>query len=61
MMARRAASIYEYTTEVRSVKPAGENEYAADVRLEGNFPGGRVDLEYRFTIDGEAIRRLTIE
>jgi hypothetical protein len=28
--------------------------------LEGNFPGGVVDLAYRFTMDGDLIAQLVI-
>src|ERR1700724_3827005 len=52
------ASAYEYTTELLDVDVAGEGKYVARVRLEGNFPGGTVDLRYRFTLDGDSIRRL---
>jgi ketosteroid isomerase-like protein len=54
------AAAYEYTTEVRSVEPAGDADYIAHIRLEGNFPGGIADLRYRFTIDDRRIRRLEI-
>jgi hypothetical protein len=54
------ASTYEYTTEVVGVEPAGEGQHVARVHLEGNFPGGTVDLRYRFSIDGDSIRRLEI-
>jgi uncharacterized protein (TIGR02246 family) len=54
------ASVYEYTTELVGVEPAGEGKYVARVHLEGNFPGGTVDLRYHFTIDGDAIRGLEI-
>ena len=54
------ASVYEYTTELVGVEAAGEAQYLARVHLEGNFPGGTVDLRYRFTVDGDAIRRLEI-
>ena len=54
------ASVYEYTTELVGVEAAGEGKYVARVRLEGNFPGGTVDLRYHFTVDGEQIRRLEI-
>ena len=54
------ATAYEYTTELRGVTPSGEGMYVAQVHLEGNFPGGTVDLRYRFTIDGDAIRKLEI-
>jgi hypothetical protein len=46
------ASVYEYTTDLVGVEAAGEGEYVARVHLEGNFPGGIVDLRYRFTVDG---------
>ena len=29
--------------------------------LEGDFPGGVVDLHFRFTLDGASISRLVIE
>jgi uncharacterized protein (TIGR02246 family) len=54
------ASVYEYTTELAGVEAAGEGKYVARVHLEGNFPGGTVDLHYRFTVDGDLIRRLEI-
>lgn len=54
------ATTYEYTTEVQSVEPAGGADYVARVRLEGNFPGGTVDLRYRFSVDGQRISRLEI-
>lgn len=56
-----AASAYEYTTDVTDVHAAGNDEYDARVHLEGNFPGGTVDLEYRFRLDGHRIRRLEID
>ncbi len=34
--------------------------YVARVHLEGTFPGGTVDLKYRFTVDGDRISRLEI-
>ncbi len=54
------ASVYEYTTDLVGVEAAGEGEYVARVHLEGNFPGGTVDLRYRFNVDGDSIRRLEI-
>ena len=54
------ASVYEYTTDLVGVEAADEGEYVARVHLEGNFPGGTVDLHYRFTVDGDSIRRLEI-
>lgn len=57
----KAASVYEYTTDVLDVRAATKNQFVAQVHLAGNFPGGTVDLEYRFTLEGERIRRLEIE
>jgi ketosteroid isomerase-like protein len=54
------ASAYEYTTEVSGVEEVGRGQYVAHVRLEGNFPGGTVDLRYRFTVHDDRIRRLEI-
>lgn len=57
----KAASVYQYTTNVLHVKPVNKSEFVARVHLEGNFPGGIVDLDYRFTIDGDRVRRLEID
>ena len=54
------ASVYEYTTELVGVEAEGEGKYVARVHLEGNFPGGAVDLRYHFTVDGDSIRQLEI-
>ena len=54
------ATVYEYTTELRGVQATGEGTYVARVQLEGNFPGGAVDLRYRFAVDSDSIRRLEI-
>jgi len=42
------------------VTASGKGKFVARVHLEGNFPGGTVDLTYRFTIDSHAIRELEI-
>ena len=54
------ASVYEYTTDVLELTATGNGQYAARVHLEGNFPGGTVDLRYRFTINDDTISRLEI-
>ena len=54
------AIVIEYTTDLVGVEGEDEGEYIARVHLEGNFPGGTVDLHYRFTVDGDSIRRLAI-
>jgi hypothetical protein len=37
------------------------DSYLVNVRLDGNFPGGTVDLRFTFTLAGERITRLRIE
>jgi ketosteroid isomerase-like protein len=54
------AARYEYTTEVHGTDRAGDDEYIATGRLEGNFPGGTAALRWRFTLAGDLIRRLHI-
>ena len=54
------ATKYEYTTEILGIEPSGGEQYVARVHLQGNFPGGKVDLKYRFTIAGDRIARLSI-
>lgn len=56
-----AATAYQYTTELRGVTASPEGKYLARVHLEGNFPGGTVDLSYHFTIDGDTICELEIQ
>ena len=55
-----AVTEYSYTAEFTG---AFTTATGVDVgqHLEGDFPGGVVDLNYRFTLDGAAIRRLVIE
>ena len=55
-----AAAEYTYTTAFTG---ATSTEAGVDVgqHLEGDFPGGVVDLHYRFTLDGASISRLVIE
>ena len=49
---------FQYTAEVLGVEDAGDGKYIARVRLEGDFPGGTVELNVRFEVDGNRIRRL---
>lgn len=49
---------FQYTAEVLGVEAAGDGNYVAHVRLEGNFPGGTVELNVRFDVDEGQIRRL---
>ena len=59
-----AATAYQYTVEVRGAAPMGEVDgeqgFEVNVRLEGNFPSGTVDLVYRFGLRDGRIARLEI-
>jgi ketosteroid isomerase-like protein len=57
----RSASEFTYTIEMIGATKVAENRYVAMHHLEGNFPGGRVDLQFRFTLRGGEISQLTIE
>jgi ketosteroid isomerase-like protein len=58
---RSAASEYTFTTEFTGATRTGEAQFDVAQHLEGNFPGGVVDLHFRFTLDGRSISRLVIE
>ena len=49
---------FQYTAEVLDLGAAGDASHVARVRLEGNFPGGMVELNVRFEVDGDKIRQL---
>lgn len=57
----RSASEYTYTTELTSATKTDDVHYDVVQHLEGNFPGGVIDLHYRFTLRGGSIARLIIE
>ena len=54
------ASTYRYTTQVLATEVTGEDSAVVTGRLTGNFPGGTADLTWRFSLDGDRIRHLTI-
>jgi ketosteroid isomerase-like protein len=54
------ASKYEYTTTLISSEDTGDGTYLLVNRIEGNFPGGVAELKFRFAVDGDRIRHLTI-
>jgi ketosteroid isomerase-like protein len=56
-----AAGEYSYTTAFTGAVRTGATEFDAVQHLEGDFPGGVVDLHFRFTLDGPSISRLVIE
>lgn len=58
----RVASKYTYTTTPIDVhSDAVTRQTSVRCRLEGSFPGGLIDLDYRFQLDGSGrLARLTI-
>jgi aspartate/tyrosine/aromatic aminotransferase len=46
-----AASEYTYTAELTHSEKLDDTHYVLIHHLEGNFPGGEVDLIYRFTLN----------
>jgi len=57
----RAATEYTYTTTPLTVENASDGRTSIRCRLEGNFPGGVVDVDFRFELDGAGrLTRLTI-
>lgn len=57
----RSASEYTFTTELTGATKIDEAHYDVVQHLEGNFPGGVVNLHYRFSLRGASIARLIIE
>jgi hypothetical protein len=57
----RSASEYSYTIEMTGATKIGDDRYDVTHHLEGNFPGGTVDLHFRFTLRNGKIVRLVIE
>jgi uncharacterized protein (TIGR02246 family) len=58
------ATAYQYTVQVTGAEALGEvdgvERHNVYIRLEGNFPGGKVDLTDRFALRGGRIARLEI-
>jgi hypothetical protein len=53
-------SEYTYTVDISHVEKFDDTRYVVSTRLEGDFPGGVVDVIYRFTLADDLIRRLEI-
>jgi hypothetical protein len=56
----RSASQYTYTIEMIGATEIDQDHYDVTQRLEGDFPGGQVDLHFRFGLRDGAICRLVI-
>ena len=54
-----AGAEFTVTSEITRVARDGET-WVVGHHLEGDFPGGKADLDYRFTLDGDRVRRLDI-
>ena len=55
-----AGAEFTYTTELIGAQRIDEARWVATHRLEGDFPGGVAELDYRFTMDEEHIAELVI-
>jgi hypothetical protein len=56
----KTGSEYTYTTALTGQRQEGPDQWTVLAHLEGDFPGGAVDLRYRFSLDQDRISRLTI-
>ncbi|MFJ7250669.1 nuclear transport factor 2 family protein [Kitasatospora sp. NPDC098652] len=57
----RSATQFTYTIQLTDAEQTDATHYIATHHLEGDFPGGTVDLRYRFTLRDDLIERLVIE
>ncbi|WP_431926900.1 hypothetical protein [Nonomuraea jabiensis] len=58
---KRSATEYTYTIEPIGAHRTGDQDYTVTQRLEGDFPGGVVNLRFRFALREGLIERLVIE
>ena len=56
----KTGSEYTYTTALTGQRQEGPDQWTVLAHLEGDFPGGVVDLRYRFDLDRDKISRLII-
>ena len=57
----RSASEFTYTIEMTGAAKLDDDHYDVIHHLDGNFPGGHVDLHFRFALRDGTIARLAIE
>lgn len=55
-----AAAEYTWERTLLDASPSGDGVWLVTQNLTGNFPGGTVDLRYRFTLAGRLISELVI-
>lgn len=56
----KAGAGFSYTTVLVGARKTDDAHWVATHRLEGDFPGGVVDLDYRFAMAGDLIAELVI-
>ncbi|MGY1780666.1 nuclear transport factor 2 family protein [Geodermatophilus sp. SYSU D01036] len=56
----RAGAQFGYTTTLVATERTDDAHWVAVHRLEGDFPGGVVDLRFRFAMDGDLVAELVI-
>ncbi|MDN3028411.1 nuclear transport factor 2 family protein [Streptomyces sp. S.PB5] len=57
---RDAGSEFEYTSEQIGARRVDDAHWVVTVRLEGTFPGGIAELDYRFALRDDLIAELVI-
>jgi ketosteroid isomerase-like protein len=57
---RSAGGEFTYTTELVGAERVDDARWVARNRLEGDFPGGVAELDYRFTLVDDLITELVI-
>ena len=55
-----AGAEFSYTTQLTGARRIDDEHWVAVNHLEGDFPGGVVDLAYRFVLSGDRIAGLVI-
>ncbi|MDN3494876.1 hypothetical protein QL996_02965 [Planococcus sp. APC 4015] len=56
----KTAGEFTYTTTLTGQRQDGPDKWTVIAHLEGDFPGGVVDLPFRFTLRGDKISKLII-
>lgn len=52
---------YSYTTELTGARLESDGQWVVSMHLKGDFPGGEVDLDHRFTLQQGLIAALSHE
>src|SRR6185436_20930485 len=57
---RDAGAEFEYTTEQIGARRVDDDHWVVTLRLEGTFPGGVAELDYRFALRDDLVAELVI-